>query len=52
MIAVGGGFATWQSYSERAPNADDLDAIPVPQGLVEQVNITRDSSDYMWYLTQ
>lgn len=42
---------SWQSYNEQAPSADDRDAYPM-QGLWEQVNITRDSSDYLWYLTQ
>lgn len=40
----------WQSYSEATPAADDGDTLTM-EGLWEQVNVTRDSSDYLWYLT-
>ncbi|XP_075509695.1 beta-galactosidase-like isoform X1 [Primulina tabacum] len=50
MIPVNGGLS-WQSYNEETPSADDSDPLAM-DGLWEQVNITRDSSDYLWYLTQ
>ncbi|CAA0842093.1 Beta-galactosidase 1 [Striga hermonthica] len=50
MIPVGGGLS-WQSYNEETPSADDSDTLRM-QGLWEQVNVTRDNSDYLWYLTQ
>ncbi|XP_051150207.1 beta-galactosidase-like [Andrographis paniculata] len=40
----------WQSYGEETPSADDRDTL-VMEGLWEQINVTRDSSDYLWYLT-
>ncbi|EPS64494.1 beta-galactosidase, partial [Genlisea aurea] len=42
---------SWQSYNEETASADDKDALSM-LGLWEQVNVTRDSSDYLWYLTQ
>ncbi|KAK6151943.1 hypothetical protein DH2020_014578 [Rehmannia glutinosa] len=50
MIPVSSGLY-WQSYNENAPSADDTDTLAM-QDLWEQVNVTRDSSDYLWYLTQ
>ncbi|KAL8464064.1 hypothetical protein ACS0TY_033836 [Phlomoides rotata] len=49
MVGVGGGLS-WESYNEQTPSADDSDTLAMA-GLWEQVNITRDSSDYLWYLT-
>ncbi|XP_057787658.1 beta-galactosidase-like [Salvia miltiorrhiza] len=49
MLPVGGGLH-WQSYNEETPSADDSDTLTM-SGLLEQVNVTRDSSDYLWYLT-
>ncbi|XP_051131828.1 beta-galactosidase-like [Andrographis paniculata] len=50
MVPVGSGFA-WQSYSEATPAADDSDVLGM-QGLWEQTYVTKDSSDYLWYMTQ
>ncbi|KAG8376142.1 hypothetical protein BUALT_Bualt09G0032500 [Buddleja alternifolia] len=50
MVPVSGGLS-WQSYKEEAPSADDKNTL-VTQGLLEQINVTRDNSDYLWYLTQ
>ncbi|XP_051131555.1 beta-galactosidase-like [Andrographis paniculata] len=41
----------WQSYSEEIPSAEDNDALKVA-GLLEQTNLTRDNTDYLWYLIQ
>ncbi|XVE54094.1 hypothetical protein DITRI_Ditri03aG0054000 [Diplodiscus trichospermus] len=49
MIPVNNAFA-WQSYNEESPSADDQDAT-VHDGLWEQIYVTRDSSDYLWYMT-
>ncbi|XP_055800659.1 beta-galactosidase [Solanum dulcamara] len=46
--AVGG--LSWQSYNEETPTADDSDTLSA-NGLWEQKNVTRDSSDYLWYMT-
>ncbi|KAL6496531.1 hypothetical protein OROGR_029789 [Orobanche gracilis] len=50
MEHVSGGLS-WQSYTEEAPSADEKDTLAMV-GLWEQINVTRDDSDYLWYLTQ
>lgn len=42
------GFS-WKSYSEQT-NFDDKDSFTT-DGLLEQVNVTRDITDYLWYTT-
>ncbi|MCL7035716.1 hypothetical protein MKW94_027035 [Papaver nudicaule] len=51
MTRVRSGFA-WQSYSENieAYGYDDHSAT-VTRELMEQINVTRDNSDYLWYST-
>ncbi|KAL3322972.1 hypothetical protein AABB24_040191 [Solanum stoloniferum] len=49
MTPAGGGLS-WQSYNEETPTADDSDTLSA-NGLWEQKNVTRDSSDYLWYMT-
>ncbi|KAK3009700.1 hypothetical protein RJ639_014806 [Escallonia herrerae] len=49
MIPV--GAFPWQSYNEQTPTSDDSDTLAM-EGLYEQLNITRDASDYLWYLTE
>ncbi|KAI4335303.1 hypothetical protein L6164_013963 [Bauhinia variegata] len=44
------GF-TWQSYSENPESASGNDPITSYE-LWEQINVTRDSSDYLWYMTE
>lgn len=41
----------WQSFDEEAPSSDGSDAVTMA-GLYEQLNVTRDASDYLWYLTE
>ncbi|KAK3008323.1 hypothetical protein RJ639_015298 [Escallonia herrerae] len=48
MIPV--GAFPWQSYNEQTPTSDDSDTLAM-EGLYEQLNITRDASHYLWYLT-
>ncbi|XP_021747017.1 putative beta-galactosidase [Chenopodium quinoa] len=43
------GFS-WQSYIDETPTADD-DSTFSGSGLYEQLNVTRDNSDYLWYIT-
>ncbi|KAK3436282.1 hypothetical protein EUGRSUZ_C00898 [Eucalyptus grandis] len=49
MTPLGKTFS-WQSYNEETPSADDSDTTEM-EGLLEQINITRDASDYLWYMT-
>lgn len=47
-LDIDGGFS-WQAYSEISAFEDStLFAI----GLLEQINTTRDTSDYLWYITE
>lgn len=39
----------WQSYNEQTASTDDSAFTMV--GLLEQINTTRDASDYLWYMT-
>lgn len=49
MTSEGRGF-TWQSYNDQTELYGDNSFTSV--GLLEQVNVTRDSSDYLWYMTE
>ncbi|KAM7515632.1 hypothetical protein LguiA_005215 [Lonicera macranthoides] len=49
MIPVSRAFP-WQSYNDETPTSDDSDTF-VKEGLWEQLGVTRDASDYLWYLT-
>ncbi|XP_020223294.1 beta-galactosidase [Cajanus cajan] len=49
MTPVNNAFA-WQSYNEEPASSSQDDSIAA-DALWEQVNVTRDSSDYLWYLT-
>jgi hypothetical protein len=40
----------WQSYNEEPAYSSEDDSI-IANALWEQINVTRDSSDYLWYLT-
>ncbi|KAL8113393.1 hypothetical protein AgCh_020642 [Apium graveolens] len=48
MLLVSACFH-WQSFTEEAPTADEGDTLE-KWGLYEQLNLTIDSSDYLWYL--
>ncbi|KAJ9183823.1 hypothetical protein P3X46_007630 [Hevea brasiliensis] len=49
MTPVGSAFS-WQSYIEEAASAYTDDTTRL-DGLLEQINITRDATDYLWYMT-
>nr|ACC78255.1 beta-galactosidase [Carica papaya] len=49
MIAVNSAFS-WQSYNEETPSAN-YDAVFTKDGLWEQISVTRDATDYLWYMT-
>ncbi|KAK6941384.1 Beta-galactosidase, beta-sandwich domain [Dillenia turbinata] len=48
MISTGG--FSWQSYNEETSAYGDDDTVSM-DGLWEQINVTRDSTDYLWYTT-
>ncbi|KAB1218433.1 Beta-galactosidase 1 [Morella rubra] len=47
-VPVRGGFS-WEAYDEDTSSYDDISFTMV--GLLEQINTTRDASDYLWYST-
>ncbi|XP_027363204.1 beta-galactosidase-like [Abrus precatorius] len=49
MTQVHSAF-TWQSYNEEPASSSEGDSITA-DALWEQVNVTRDSTDYLWYMT-
>ncbi|XP_014509817.1 beta-galactosidase isoform X2 [Vigna radiata var. radiata] len=49
MTAVNTAF-DWQSYNEEPASSSEDDPLTA-YALWEQVNITRDSTDYLWYMT-
>lgn len=51
MLPVGTGAFAWQSYNEKTPASEDTDTLAM-NGLYEQLNVTKDWSDYLWYLTE
>lgn len=50
MNPVINGFS-WQSYNEEITSAYGKDTVVI-KGLYEQINLTRDSTDYLWYTTE
>ncbi|XP_058723279.1 beta-galactosidase-like [Vicia villosa] len=49
MTPVNSGF-NWQSYNEQPAATGGESSITI-NALLEQVKVTRDSSDYLWYMT-
>ncbi|KAJ7951636.1 Beta-galactosidase [Quillaja saponaria] len=47
-VPVHGGFS-WQAYNEETDSNEDSSF--TTKGLLEQINTTRDMSDYLWYTT-
>lgn len=48
-VPLHGGFL-WQAYNEETTAFEDSSFMMV--GLLEQINATRDVSDYLWYMTE
>lgn len=42
---------TWQTFKDETPYFDGRNTLS-SQGLWEQLNVTRDWSDYLWYMTE
>ncbi|GLT47818.1 hypothetical protein SLA2020_214800 [Shorea laevis] len=49
MTPVGTAFS-WHSYTETAPSVGDKKSFRA-EGLREQLNVTWDTTDYLWYMT-
>lgn len=50
MVPSGTRFS-WESFNEAAPSANEAGTF-ARNGLVEQISMTWDKSDYFWYLTE
>lgn len=51
MLPTNIQMLSWESYDEDITSLDDSSTITAP-GLLEQINVTRDSTDYLWYITR
>ncbi|KAB2618119.1 beta-D-galactosidase [Pyrus ussuriensis x Pyrus communis] len=50
MLPTNIPMLSWESYDEDLTSMDDSSTMTAP-GLLEQINVTRDSTDYLWYIT-
>ncbi|KAF9619239.1 hypothetical protein IFM89_005793, partial [Coptis chinensis] len=50
MLPSSSELLSWESYDEDISALDDNKMITT-NGLLEQINVTRDTSDYLWYIT-
>ncbi|KAJ8763332.1 hypothetical protein K2173_002215 [Erythroxylum novogranatense] len=50
MLRTDNQIISWETFNEDILSADD-DHMMTNAGLLEQLNITRDTSDYLWYTT-
>ncbi|XP_057986810.1 beta-galactosidase 5 isoform X4 [Hevea brasiliensis] len=50
MLPTGSELFSWETYDEEISSLEDSSRM-TSLGLLEQINVTRDSSDYLWYLT-
>ncbi|PON52017.1 Glycoside hydrolase [Parasponia andersonii] len=50
MSATSTKLLSWETYDEDLSSLEDSSTITAV-GLLEQINVTRDSSDYLWYIT-
>uniref|UniRef100_A0A803NRU1 beta-galactosidase n=1 Tax=Cannabis sativa TaxID=3483 RepID=A0A803NRU1_CANSA len=42
---------SWHSYTEKVPSTNDKSSF-ISTRLLEQLNVTKDASDYLWYTTE
>ncbi|XP_052881334.1 beta-galactosidase 5-like [Gossypium arboreum] len=50
MVPTNVKIELWETFNEDVHSVDDESSMTV-KGLLEQLNITRDTSDYLWYTT-
>ncbi|GMP31842.1 hypothetical protein CsSME_00005895 [Camellia sinensis var. sinensis] len=50
MLPSNAKMFSWETYNEDVSSLDDSSAF-TSFGLMEQINVTRDTSDYLWYIT-
>lgn len=53
MMPTNTKMFSWESFDEDISSLDDSSIITTTaSGLLEQLNVTRDTSDYLWYITR
>ncbi|KAK2990447.1 hypothetical protein RJ640_011195, partial [Escallonia rubra] len=50
MLPSNAEMFSWETYNEDLTSIDDSSTFTT-FGLLEQINVTRDASDYLWYIT-
>lgn len=51
MLPTDSQLLSWESYDEDISSLEDHSTTTVA-GLLEQINVTRDATDYLWYMTR
>lgn len=51
MLASNAEILSWETFDEDISSLDDSSTVTA-LGLLEQINVTRDTSDYLWYITR
>lgn len=51
MLPTNVTFLSWETFNEDIFSLED-DSTITTVGLLEQLNVTRDTSDYLWYSTR
>ncbi|KAL6993497.1 Beta-galactosidase 3 [Sarracenia purpurea var. burkii] len=51
MLPSNAAMYSWETFNEDVSSLDDRSTF-TSHGLMEQINITRDTSDYLWYITR
>lgn len=51
MSSTGTNLLSWETYDEDLSSLEESSTITAT-GLLEQMNVTRDTSDYLWYITR
>ena len=51
MLPTNVKLQSWETFNEDVYSVEDESPLTVT-GLLEQLNITRDTSDYLWYTTR
>lgn len=50
MLPTNSEFLSWEAYDEDISSLEERSTMTAV-GLLEQINVTRDTSDYLWYMT-
>lgn len=51
MIPTNKEVFSWETFNEDLTSLDDSSSFTAV-GLLEQINVTRDATDYLWYTTR